>query len=259
MTALPARLCSLRNLVIVTALALLASCSRTPPPALPVAGLAPWEVPESAFGTQRLFRARYDGPDGSGGFALTLHLMGPERYQARARHTLGKQLWSLEVAAGQGLWLDHRAEVYCRLEDRLELAGDLLEPLPFRAFPALLLGRLPEPPRSSLRRRGSEVRYAGAEGRAWSARLSEGRVVAWTLRRDARPVVWWQRRDGEAILSDRQRGVQLSWREVVREPLGEPPEPLTVPAEYREVVCSGVELSVPMEDGGAFDSPSGGL
>ena len=217
-----------------------------PPVSLPSPAAEPWQVPVEALGTQRLFRAHYDGPDGGGGFRLTLRLVRPDRWQAQG-NALGRKLWSLEANGEEGLWIDHRKDVFCHLENRLELAGSLLAPMPFRAFPALLLGRLPEPPAagSQVRRRaGGDLVFGGADGRHWRARVEAGSVRGWSLSQDGQTVAWWRIRGDEAILSDRRNGIQLRWRPVVQEPLARPLEPLVPPAGYRAVVCRGLDLEI---------------
>lgn len=230
----------------VVLLVILGACTRGPAPApLAVEGLAPWEVPESAYGTQRLFRAHYDGPEATGGFHLTLRLVDPDRFQVQAVHSLGKKLWSLDLRGNRALFLDHRGKVFCTLGERSDLSGSPLGSMPLRSFPAVLLGRLPEAPAGPPRRSGDELRYPGGEDRRWRVTVdAEGRVDGWVLSEGGRPAVWWSRRDGEALLSDRVRGVQLSWRQVVSEPLAGVPEPLEVPAAYRPVDCSELDLSV---------------
>jgi hypothetical protein len=228
-------------------------CSHAPPPVTPLApGLEPWELPAAELGTQRLLRAHYDGPEGEGALRITFRLVSPRRYQALATLALGgRKLWSLEVEGDEGLWIDHRAETWCRLEGRLEMAGGLLTALPFPAFPALLLGRLPEAPAAALKEKGGTVSFRGGGTRRWRAETEHGRVVSWTLWEGARPVAWWERRGAEAILSDRRHQVQLRWREVVREPLTGALEPLTVPAGYRPGSCEGVDFRVdPSSAGG---------
>jgi hypothetical protein len=221
-----------------------------------VAGLAPWAVPAQAFSTQRLFRARYEGPAGEGSFNLTLYLQGPERYQARAVHSLGKKLWSLQVMAGAGLLVDYRRRAFCRLEGRLELGGGFL-PLPFDAFPALLLGRLPEAPAGDAVHQGGRWTLSGRDGRTWSARVGEdGRVLSWTLAEEGRPTVWWRRVRGEAVVSDRERGVQLKWREVVAAPLTAAPPELAPPEGFRLEECGDLDLTV--EDDVPAEAPWNG-
>lgn len=222
-----------------------------PPVSLPSPVLEPWQVPAEALGTQRLFRARYDGPEGGGGFRLTLRLVRPDRWQAQG-NALGRKLWSLEADGGEGLWIDHRKDVFCRLEDRLELAGSLLAPMPFRAFPALLLGRLPEPPASGGVRRlpGGDIVYAGGDGRRWRAQVEAGTVRGWSLAQDGRAVAWWQIQGDEAILSDHRNGVRLSWRPVVQEALAQALKPLVPPPGYRAVECRGLDLEIRR-----FDTP----
>jgi len=212
-------------------------------------------VPAEELATQRLYRAHYDGPAGDGGFRLTLRLRTLDRWQAQA-NALGRKLWSLEADGDTGLWIDHRADVYCRLDGRLELADSLLAPLPFRAFPALLLGRLPEPPASRVDHRRTptsqnEIWFAGADGRRWGATLQGGRVMGWTLAQGERTVAWWRLQGEEARLSDRENRVRLRWRLAVREPLTVALSPLTPPPSYQAVECQGLDLEV--RDGETFD------
>jgi hypothetical protein len=212
------------------------------PPALSAApGGSPWEIPAAALGTQRLYRVRYSGPEGEGSVKVTLRLVTAERYQVQAADPLGRLLWSLDVGEGRGLWIDHRAEVACRLGDRLTLTGVPLAPFPLLALPPLLLGRLPAPPGAGGAAAGGDdgLDFLDREGRRWTARCDGGRPESWTLWASGgdEPRISWLRVDGEAILSDREQRVQLRWREVVAEPLTGVPDPLTVPSGYREIAC----------------------
>lgn len=239
--------------VALLGVGLLAACGPGGPPppiTVPAPELEPWEVPAEELATQRLYRAHYDGPEGDGGFRLTLRLQNLDRWQAQA-NALGRKLWSLEADGDTGLWIDHRADVHCRLDDRLELANSLLAPLPFRAFPALLLGRLPEPPASRVGHRRGEVWFAGADGRRWGATLEGGRITGWTLAQGDRTVAWWRLQDEEAMLWDRDNRVRLRWRLAVREPLAVALSPLTPPPSYQAVECQGLDLEV--RDGETLD------
>jgi len=227
---------------------------RTPP--LPVAaGTAPWELPAAALGTQRLFRVSYDGPDGDGSFRLTLRLAAPGRYQVVAVDPFGRSLWTLDAAAGQGLWIDHRARAACRLSGSFDVVASRLTPFPLAALPALLLGRLPEPPAAG---EGADafdappsedgrLEYRDDAGRRWTATLGPAGPRSWSFAEpDGEvPSVFWSRAEpsGEAYLSDRLRGVQLRWRETVAEPLAAL-EPLAVPPAFAEVPCD--ELYPPL-------------
>jgi hypothetical protein len=51
------------------------------------------------------------------------------------------------------------------------------------------------------------------------------------------------RSDGWAILSDRERNVQVRWREVLREPLEGEPAALETPSGYRAGPCRNPALS----------------
>jgi hypothetical protein len=236
------------------ALALTAACASPAPPPRSAAALAPpappWEIPAADLGTQRLFRVHYDGPQGEGSVKVTLRLAAADRYQVQAADPLGRPLWGLDVAAGGGLWIDHRQELTCRLAGSFELAGVPLAPFPLLALPPLLLGRLPAAPAMGAGGQGGttgtargaagagRLDFRDAEGRRWTARSAGGRPLSWTLwGDDGEPRISWTLSDGEAILSDRGQRAQLRWREVVSERLAGALAPLPVPADYRETDC----------------------
>lgn len=228
-----------------------------PPPSAPAAeetpepgAVPPWEIPPALLSSQRLYRVRYDGPQGEGGLRLTLWLADAERYRARAADLLGRPLWSLSAGADGGLWVDHRAGVYCRLRDAGELvasAGLPLAPFPLAALPPLLLGRLPAAPAGAATV-GEEVDYRDADGRRWTAALEGAAPTRWALWKDdaaGGPVLTWLATGGEAVLSDRAAGIQLRWREVVAEPLAALPAPSEPPADYRQVSCRDAAANSP--------------
>lgn len=216
----------------------------------PAAGAAAaWTLPPSELFTRRLYRVHYEGPEGEGGFRLTLELEAADRYRARAVDLLGRPLWSLSFQRSEGLWVDHRAEVYCRLTDRLDLDGLPLAPFPLTSLPPLLLGRLPEPPAPDVppRLEGDELTLIDGAGRRWTAHLAAGgaAVERWSLRSagDSSPpeLSWLRPEGGRVILSDRVRGIQLRWHQVAAQPLTGPlveagvePPP---PTGYRRVGC----------------------
>ncbi len=131
---------------LLAAALLAAACATTRSPAPAAPGLDPWQLPPSAVGTQRLFRASFEGPQGGGGFRLTLRLAAADRYRVEAVDPVGRALWTLDVAGAAGLWVDHRNRVVCRPTGSFELAAAQLPTLPLAALPRLLLGRLPVPP-----------------------------------------------------------------------------------------------------------------
>lgn len=272
-----------RSAAALVAVALLAAgCASTrpapaPPPSPPPtaaapaepapvpAAAAPWEIPPELLDTQRLYRIRYQGPEGEGGLRLTLELDEPERYRARAVDVLGRPLWSLRFdGGGGGLWVDHRADVYCRLQGHADLSGLArlaLAPFPLASLPPLLLGRLPARPApgEDPSADGATVAYRDAEGRRWTAALTAGGAPeSWALWGESvagGPLVTWLAAGGEAVLSDRDAGIQLRWREVVAEPLAEAvrgaPGPVEPPGGYREVTCTEAAAAA---DGRRFDS-----
>ena len=216
------------------------SCAGGPSPRpLPAHDIPPWRLPEGAYGSQRLYRVTYSGPQGEGSFRLTLRLASPDRYQVTSSDPVGRALWSLDVHSGagaeRGLWLDHRNKVYCEFTGRFDVVGVPLAPFPLLSLPALLLGRLPAEPADDPTRRGRTVAYADGQGRRWAAMLGDdGLVESWSMTDASGPAVFWVRNDNWAILSDRNQKAQVRWREVLREALGGDPEPLATPPNYRK-------------------------
>lgn len=210
------------------------------------AGEEAWRIPRAALGSQRLFRLRYDGPDGEVGLRLTLRLAAANRYRLSANDLLGRAVWSLAVETEEGLWLDHRNHEYCRFTGAIELDALPLSPFRFTALPTLLLRRLPEPPARWIEP-GAE--YLDAEGKRWSYRSVDGKVVQWMVRQGGEPLAWWNGEGKESILSQRrgsaragvesnlQGGLQIRWREVVRERMAILPPPPVIPEGYR-VSCA---------------------
>jgi hypothetical protein len=230
-----------RAFVLAPALALaltLGGCSlhRSPRP-LPAGGATAWQIPPAAYGSQRLYRVSYSGPEGEGSFKLTLRLAAPERYQVTTADPVGRALWSLDVAEDSGLWLDHRNRTYCKFEGRFDISGVPLAPFPLLSLPSLLLGRLPAEPVATPQEKGKDIEFKDAMNRRWTASLASGQVISWTLWDGAKPAVLWVQRDEWAILSDRAQKVQMRWKEVVREALPGPPHPLEPPDGFAEEDC----------------------
>jgi hypothetical protein len=226
------------RLLLATILLALSACAVGPRPA-PVGGhgVPAWQIPAGELGTQRLYRVSYSGPEGEGSFRMTLRLASAERYQVQAVDPIGRSLWSLDVAEGRGLFLNHRARTSCVFQGSFDLSGVPLGPFPLLTLPALLLGRVPSEPAAPPEEHGREISFHDTADRVWSATVREGVVERWTLSESGAPTVWWFRQDNWAILSDRARGVQVRWREALSERLGKEPAPLEVPAGYREAEC----------------------
>jgi hypothetical protein len=214
---------------------LLAGCASGPSPRpLPGIGIPPWQMPDGAYGSQRLYRVGYSGPEGEGSFRVTLRLVAADRYQVQAVDPVGRALWSLDVNAGKGLSLNHRGRTYCPFEGSFDLSGVALGPFPLLSLPSLLLGRVPAQPVEPVRQDGDEVTFHDGDGRQWTAKVRDNGVVeSWTLWENGVPSVWWLRREDWAILSNRERR-QVRWREVLQEPLTTPPAPLAAPPAFRE-------------------------
>jgi hypothetical protein len=203
-------------------------------------GTPAWQIPSEAFGTQRLYRVAYSGPEGEGSFRVTLRLASPLRYQIQAVDPVGRALWGVDVTSGQGVWLDHRNKLTCSFEGAFDVSGIPLGPFPLLSLPSLLIGRVPAEPAEGTapEPRGRLVEFKDETGRSWSAELAEdGSVSTWSLQEEGKPSVWFMRRDNWDYLSDRSRKVQVRWREVLRENLEREPEPLIRPSGYREGSC----------------------
>ncbi|HEY8021133.1 MAG TPA: hypothetical protein VIH93_08525 [Thermoanaerobaculia bacterium] len=226
------------------ALALAAGCSGLRAPRLAADGAAPWQIPPSAFGSQRLYRISYSGPRGEGSFRLTLRLAAAERYQVMAVDPVGRALWSLDVDAERGLWLDHRNRGYCNFEGSFDVADVPLAPFPLLSLPALLLDRLPAEPAAPPQVKGRDLTYRDEMERRWTARLAGDQVESWTLWEEGQPVVLWVRRDDWSILSDRKQGAQVRWKEVLAEKLPRALTELAIPSGFEEEDCQA-----------RFDSP----
>ncbi|HEX3530965.1 MAG TPA: hypothetical protein VH988_28210 [Thermoanaerobaculia bacterium] len=235
----------------------LAACATGPRPA-PVGahGVPPWEIPAAELNTQRLYRASYSGPEGDGSFRMTLRLVSPERYEVEAADPVGRSLWSLDVAAGRGRFLNHRARTACTFEGSFDLAGVPLGPFPLLTLPALLLGRVPAAPAAAPKAHGHDLSFHDTADRVWSVTAGDdGVVTRWTLSDSGAPTVWWFRQDAWSILSDRARGVQIRWREVLSESLKKEPDALAVPTGYHEGACR--DEAAPLS--GVSDSPPGAI
>ncbi|HEX6900823.1 MAG TPA: hypothetical protein VF789_13945 [Thermoanaerobaculia bacterium] len=224
-----------------------AGCAGGPSPRpLPAAALEPWQIPQGAYGSQRLYRVSYSGPEGEGSFKVTLRLVSPARYQIQAVDPVGRSLWSLDVSDDSGLWLNHRSRTWCEFEGRFDVAGVPMGPFPLLSLPSLLLGRVPAEPAAdspNAEPAGRQFAFRDATDRRWSGTLGEaGLVQSWILSEGSTPTVWWVRRDDWAILSDRERGVQVRWREVLRENLDREPPRLEIPAGYRQAECGEPDL-----------------
>ncbi len=233
----------MRRWLLLLALPLVSACVSggflSSPVTRPGVGLEPWEIPAGAYPTQRLYRVKYAGPEGRAGFKLTLYLGSADRYRMAAADSLGRKLWSLEVAeTGRAVWLDHRSKEYCEARGADQLLLVPLANLPLAALPKLLLGRMPEEPVANLVRGAEHVAYLDARGQAWSGVSRDGELAWWSLEEAGEAVAWW-RRDGEggSIFTDRRGGLELRWQEIVAEELRKPPGELAIPAKFREGAC----------------------
>src|SRR5690349_23154179 len=91
------------DLVFLLLAFLLTGCAGGPAPRpLPAPSTSPWQIPQAAYGSQRLYRVSYSGPEGEGSFKVTLRLASPARYQIQAVDPVGRSLWSLDVANDAG-------------------------------------------------------------------------------------------------------------------------------------------------------------
>ncbi len=197
----------------------------------------PWQLPEGAFPSQRLYRVKYRGPQGDVGFKLTLYLETEAKYRMLASD-LGRKLWSLSVdGEGEAVWLDYRQKQYCRASAARELRFLPLADLPLVSLPKLLLGRLPAEPAANLARGERNLSFLDARGFQWNGELDGEQLSWWSLIEAGEAVIWWRREDSGGVFSDRRGEQEVRWREVVREQLKSSLDSVEIPARFSPGDC----------------------
>jgi len=199
-----------------------------------------WNLPDESLRTQRLFRVRYEGPEGRGGMKLVLKLTAETNFQMLTSDALGRPLWSLQTSDSETLLIDHRGKEFC-VSEEIRLPEAVFQVMPWRSLPRVLLGYLPIELEVEEWSSGGEIEFRGNDGRRWTARLEEGRPMSWILWEGDRPLLWWSRQGQGGVLSHRQ-GVQYRWREIVSEPLPSPLGDLQIPTGYRALDCHASNL-----------------
>lgn len=207
-------------------------------PSSAAGGDNPWELPAGSFPSQRLYRVKYEGPEGKAGFKLTLYLATPSHYRMAASDSLGRKLWTLQVdESGPAVWLDHRAKQYCRVQGADRLVVVPLANLPLAALPRLLLGRLPAEPVANLQRAPGHLSFLDVRGQLWTAVMRDAALDWWTLEDLGDTVAWW-RRDGDGgDFSDARGGQRVTWRQIVAEAVEQTLAPLEIPSRFQPGAC----------------------
>ncbi len=195
--------------------------SRDPTPGGGRAAAAlPWEIPAADWGTRRIVRLRYAGPEGKGTLRLVLRFESPDRFQVQASDRLGRRWWDLNVQEGEALVLWVRERTFCRYGGALEIPALSLGPVPAGAVAALLLGRLPAPPLDP-----GTVAAAGASStveldfedrwrRRWTAVTTRTGPRRWSLHRgDGTRASWSLDAAGLSRLVEPETGLELLWRQ----------------------------------------------
>lgn len=195
-----------------------------------------------------LLRAEAETPEGHYRLKLSLRLASAERFLMSASDTFGRTLWTLEVAAGAALAVDHRQRSYCRAA----VDGALVDPLigfdQVAAIPRILAGRLPLAPAAGAETppnlgAGATLDYRAAGQRRVVALLAADRAPErWTLWQGGEPWLWWVREGSGGRLDARGGALRLSWQPIVVEdlPAGALGAALAdPPASYREARCEG--------------------
>jgi hypothetical protein len=229
-----------RSLLLALGLGWLTGCASTggPLPSSTGGSEDPWQLRAGSYPSQRLYRVRYEGPEGKGGFKLTLYLASPTHYRMAASDSLGRKLWTLQVeTAGGALWLDHKNDEYCRVQGADRLVVVPLAHLPLIALPRLLLGRLPADPVANLRRAPGQVSYLDVRGQLWTAVTRDGELEWWTLEDLGETVAWWRRDEDGGDFSDGRGGRRLTWKQIVAEAVEPHLEPLAVPPRFAAGAC----------------------
>lgn len=220
--------------------ALLGGCATTGAPTTPDPDLETpaWRLPAETEGTQRLFRFRYDGPEGDGSGRITLRLADGSTFRLDVADRLGRSHWTLATRDDETVWIDRDRGLYCRDLRRMPLPGLGEAPIDPGSVPRLLLGRVPATPAAAAMGESLssfEDSFRDGAGRRWSFTANRlGRVRRWTLSVEGEPRWWWRRDGEEAVLSQRGARRQLRWEELVVEPMGSRLEPLRVPPGFTE-------------------------
>lgn len=182
----------------------------------------PWEIPGAEWGTQRIVKMRYDGPEGEGTLHLVLRFESPDRFHVEASDRLGRRWWELNVQDGRALVLWVRERTFCRYRGDLEIPALSLGPVPAGAVAALLMLRLPAPPanfgvvQSTLARGSGAVKldFEDRWDRRWTAVTTASAPRSWTLHRGARERASWQvDADGMSRLVEPEAELELRWRQ----------------------------------------------
>ena len=212
-------------------------------------------LPPDEFPSQHLLRLRYSGPEGNGSARVVLRLLGRGKYQIRLGDRLGRPVWALATEDGRSHFADFRGRKHCRRVADGEAEFLQLEGLPFGLadLPSLLLGYLPDGlvPLSSGRRQSEERVYIDRWQREWRVGLRDGAVESWMIFAAGERVVWWLREESGGVLSHAD-GVQVRWRQVVRETLIGDALQIDVPPGFAELGCD--EMPVLRFDTGTDDS-----
>jgi len=171
---------------------------------------------------------------------LILKLSSESRFQVSTTDALGRPLWSLQASEVESLLIDHRGQEFCRAKE-IRLPDPVLEAMPWRALPRVLLGYLPTEPETIVKRSSLEIDFRGRDGQRWTSRLDAGRPMSWVLWEESRPALWWSRQGDGGVLSHRQ-GIQIRWRQIVNEPLKSPLVDLQIPSGYGPSECHTRDL-----------------
>lgn len=182
----------------------------------------PWEIPRAEWGTQRILKMQYDGPEGDGTLNLALRFESPDRFHVEASDRLGRRWWDLNVQDGRALVLWVRERTFCRYRGDLEIPALSLGPVPAGAVAALLLLRLPAPPvdqavaetTAALGPRVVELDFKDRWDRRWTAMTTASAPRSWTLHRGTRERASWQvDADGMSRLVEPEAELELRWRQ----------------------------------------------
>jgi len=216
------------------------SLRQEPTPAAPSGELA--DSAETGPAKQHLFRVHYAGPQGSGSLRLILRLQSVDFFELATADSLGRPLWTLQLADAFTIFLDHREQIFCVSEADIRLGEVTLEMFPLTSVPRLLLGMLPIELGEGTQR-GASTEYRDDQDRRWSVRTAgdEDEIAAWTLWVADAPTLWWTRQGKGGILSHRD-GSQFRWRQVVEEPMQSNLSRLAPPGSFRQISCDAYDL-----------------
>ena len=201
-----------------------------------------WTIPANELSTRRLYRISYAGDQGQASLRVALFLVSTRDFSISASDTFGRSIWDLMISPKASLFVDHRNDQFCEIDETATLPGPALQTFPIQTLPLVLLGRLPLPPREDVVSRDGRIAFEDTTGRQWTATVVDGSIKSWTLWLEGEPSVWWSRSQAGGFFLSHRQGGQIRWKETVVEELDENFSVADPPSSYQRIDCTPAQL-----------------